>query len=51
VTITVAGARKVVVSEAGVETEVPMDEWMEVGCFRGERYLQKQRIRSGTQKR
>ena len=26
-------ARKVVVDEAGVETEVPMDDWLEVGVF------------------
>jgi len=43
-------ARKVVVDEAGVETEVPMDDWVEVGVFcAGESYLQKHRIRSGTQ--
>jgi hypothetical protein len=42
--------RKVVVDEAGVETEVPMDDWMEVGVFgEGEPYVQKLRIRSGTQ--
>jgi ABC-type transport system involved in multi-copper enzyme maturation permease subunit len=43
-------ARKVVVDEAGVETEVPMDDWVEVGVFyAGEPYLQKHRIRSGKQ--
>jgi ABC-type transport system involved in multi-copper enzyme maturation permease subunit len=48
-------ARKVVIDEAGVETEVPMDDWVEVGVFApaeevGEPlYVQKQRIRSGTQ--
>lgn len=43
-------ARKVVVDEAGVETEVPMDDWIEVGVFdEGERYLQKHRIYSGKQ--
>jgi ABC-2 type transport system permease protein len=43
-------ARKVVVDEAGVETEVPMDDWLEVGVFdAGELYLQKHRIRSGKQ--
>ena len=43
-------ARKVVVDEAGVETEVPMDDWLEVGVFNeGEPYLEKLRIRSGTQ--
>jgi hypothetical protein len=34
-------ARKVVVDEAGVETEVPMDDWLEVGVFdEGAPYLQ-----------
>ena len=43
-------ARKVVVDEAGVETEVPMDDWVEVGVFgEGEPYMQKHRIRSGKQ--
>ena len=43
-------ARKVVVDEAGVETEVPMDDWIEVEVFgEGEPYLQKHRIRSGQQ--
>jgi hypothetical protein len=55
-------ARKVVTDEAGVETEVPLDEWLEIGVFGanqkgGERgdelsrplYLQKHRIRSGEQ--
>jgi ABC-2 type transport system permease protein len=43
-------ARKVVVDEAGVETEVPMDDWLEVGVFdEGEPSVQKFRIRSGTQ--
>jgi ABC-2 type transport system permease protein len=51
-------ARKVVVDSAGVETPVPMDEWVEVGVFApteqgaefGETlYLQKHRIRSGEQ--
>ncbi|HEX8473895.1 MAG TPA: hypothetical protein VF666_07665 [Pyrinomonadaceae bacterium] len=51
-------ARKVTVDPAGVETEVPMDEWVEVGVFAptvegaefGETlYLQKHRIRSGEQ--
>ena len=41
-------ARKVVVDEAGVATEIPMDDWLEVGVFpEGEPYLQKHRIRSG----
>jgi len=26
-------ARKVVVDETGIETEVPMDDWVEVGVF------------------
>lgn len=50
-------ARKVVFDSAGVETEVPMDEWMEIGVFGPERgdelgqplYLQMHRIRSGRQ--
>ena len=43
-------ARKVVVDEAGVETEVPMDDWLEVGVFdEGEPYLEKYRIHSGMQ--
>jgi ABC-type transport system involved in multi-copper enzyme maturation permease subunit len=53
------GARKVVVDPAGVETEVPMDNWVPIGVFaRGEPgrpdfgetlYLQMHRIRSGEQ--
>ena len=52
-------ARKVVVDEAGVETEVPMDDWVDVGVFaptkEGEEsgkslYVQKHRIRSGAQR-
>src|SRR5690606_27087483 len=51
-------ARKVVVDEAGVETEVPMDELIEIGVFAdagegGELseplYLEMHRIRSGLQ--
>lgn len=51
-------ARKVVVAETGVETGVPMDDWVEVGVFapagEGEEsgaplYAQKHRIRTGTQ--
>ena len=43
-------ARKVVVDEAGIETEVPMDDWVEVGVFgEGEPYKEKHRIRSGQQ--
>jgi ABC-2 type transport system permease protein len=43
-------ARKVVVDEAGVETEVRMDDWMEVRVFgEGEPSVQKHRIRSGEQ--
>jgi len=49
VTLDVRG-RKTVVDEAGVETEVPMDDWIEVGAFdEGEPYLQKHRIGSGKQ--
>jgi ABC-2 type transport system permease protein len=43
-------ARKVVVDEAGIETEVPMDDWVEVGVFgEGEPYMETHRIRSGQQ--
>jgi ABC-2 type transport system permease protein len=51
-------ARKVVVDTAGVETAVPMDDWVEIGVFapakEGEEsgeplYVQKYRIRSGEQ--
>jgi ABC-2 type transport system permease protein len=43
-------ARKVVVDEAGVETEVPMNDWLEVGVFdEGELSLRKFRIHSGMQ--
>ncbi|HEX2166536.1 MAG TPA: hypothetical protein VHG09_04800 [Longimicrobiales bacterium] len=52
-------ARKVVVDSAGVETEVPMDEWIEIGVFAPAvdgaaelsepLYVQKHRIRSGAQ--
>ena len=52
-------ARKVVFDEAGIETVVPMEEWVEIGVFgapaKGHTelsaplYLQKQRIRSGAQ--
>jgi ABC-type transport system involved in multi-copper enzyme maturation permease subunit len=51
-------ARKVVVDEAGVETEVPMDDWVEIGVFapaeEGDElgaplYVQMHRIRSGEQ--
>jgi ABC-2 type transport system permease protein len=43
--------RKVVVNEAGIETEVPVDDWIEVGVFydKGEPFLQKHRIGSGKQ--
>jgi ABC-2 type transport system permease protein len=51
--------RKVVANPAGVEKELPMDEWVEVGVFAPTReqaadfgatlYLQKHRIRSGRQ--
>lgn len=51
-------ARKTTVDPAGIETEVPMDEWVPVGVFAptgegaefGETlYMQKHRIRSGEQ--
>jgi hypothetical protein len=43
-------ARKVVVDEAGIGTEVPMDDWIEVGVFgEGKPYVEKRRIRSGKQ--
>ncbi|WP_373055944.1 ABC transporter permease [Zunongwangia sp. H14] len=51
-------ARKVVSDSAGAETEVPVDQWVEIGVFApaasgeflGEsRYLQKHFIKSGTQ--
>ncbi len=51
-------ARKLVVDTAGVETPVPMDDWVEIGVFApaeegnglGEPiYLQKHRIRSAEQ--
>ena len=51
-------ARKKVYDSACVETEVPMDEWVEIGVFApGENgdelskplYVRKHRIRSGTQ--
>jgi ABC-2 type transport system permease protein len=52
-------ARKVVADSAGVETEVPMDEWVEIGVFasaeKGKEelsaplYVKMHRIRSGEQ--
>ena len=46
-------ARKVVIDEAGVETILPMDDWVEIGVYgeggRLEPYVQKHRIRSGKQ--
>jgi hypothetical protein len=51
-------ARKMVFDSAGVETEVPMDEWIEIGVFAtGEPgdplseplFVRRHRIRSGTQ--
>jgi ABC-2 type transport system permease protein len=51
-------ARKVVVDSAGVETPLPMDEWVEIGIFAAAQegeilgkplYVQKHRIRSGRQ--
>ena len=42
-------ARKLVIDEAGVETALAMDDWVEIGVFAGDEpmYLQKHRIRSG----
>ncbi len=51
-------ARKVVVDTAGVETPVPIDDWVQIGVFapaeEGEEsgeplYIQKHRIRSAEQ--
>jgi len=45
-------ARKVVVDEAGVETEVPMDDWIEIGIFgesESDLYVQQHRVHSGRQ--
>ncbi len=48
-------ARKVVFDSAGVETEVPMNDWVEVGVFAPVEnvekplYLRKHRVRSGKQ--
>ena len=43
-------ARKQVVDEAGVETEAPMEDWVEVGVYGdGAPHLEKRRIRSGRQ--
>ncbi|HTK50289.1 MAG TPA: M1 family aminopeptidase [Gemmatimonadaceae bacterium] len=51
-------ARKVVVDSAGVETEMPMKEWVELGVFAAAKpgeslgqplYVEKHRIRSGRQ--
>jgi len=51
-------ARKVVVDETGIETEAPMNDWVEVGVFgageKGEAsgkplYTQMHRVRSGRQ--
>jgi ABC-2 type transport system permease protein len=39
-----------VVDEAGIETEVPMDDWVEIGVLgEGEPYIERRRIRSGEQ--
>lgn len=49
VTLEVQG-RKTVVDEANIVTEIPMDDWIEVGVFGdGERYLQKHHIGPGKQ--
>ena len=43
-------ARKVVIDQAGVEIESPMDDWIELGIFGdGKPYVEKHRIRSGAQ--
>jgi hypothetical protein len=44
-------ARKRVIDEAGVETVLPMDDWVEIGVFAGDErvYLEKHRIQSGKQ--
>ena len=51
-------ARKMVFDSAGVETEVPMDEWVEIGVFAAGNpgdplneplYVRRHRIRSGAQ--
>ena len=51
-------ARKIVADSAGVETEMPVTEWVEIGLFAAAKpgetlgetlYVQKHRIRSGTQ--
>jgi ABC-2 type transport system permease protein len=44
-------ARKRVIDEAGGETVLAMDDWVEIGVFAGDEpiYLQKHRIRSGKQ--
>jgi hypothetical protein len=40
----------VVIDEAGIQTDMPMDDWVEVGVFgEGEPYREKHRIRSGRQ--
>jgi hypothetical protein len=47
-------ARKVVIDEDGAETDVPMDDLIEVGVFVGRenepQYVQKHRVRSGHQR-
>jgi len=43
-------ARKVVIDEAGIEAQVPMDDWIVVGVFdEGKPYMEKHRIGSGRQ--
>jgi ABC-2 type transport system permease protein len=42
--------RKVVVDEAGVETEQPVNDWVEIGVFgEAESYVEKHLLRSGAQ--
>jgi hypothetical protein len=43
-------ARKAVVDEAGIETEAPMDDWVETGVYAEDQaYVEKRRMRSGRQ--
>jgi hypothetical protein len=44
-------ARKLAIDEAGVETVLAMDDWVEIGVFAADEpvYLRKHRVRSGKQ--
>jgi ABC-2 type transport system permease protein len=44
-------ARKRVIDEAGVETVLAMDDWVEIGVYAGDQriVLEQRRIRSGKQ--